>query len=42
MKTKQSRLQEVNRQEVDIELLNVRVSAPFTEHRGEKAKHGAG
>jgi hypothetical protein len=42
MKTKQSRLQEVNRHEIDIKLLNVRVSAPFTEHPGEKAKHGAG
>jgi hypothetical protein len=42
MKTKQSRLQDVNRLKVDIELLNVRVSAPFTEHHGEKAKHGAG
>jgi hypothetical protein len=42
MKTKQSCLQEVKRQEVDMELLNVRVSAPFTEHHGEKAKHGAG
>jgi hypothetical protein len=42
MKTKQSGLQKLKRYEVDIELLNVRVSAPFTEHRGEKAKHGAG
>ena len=42
MKTKQPRIQEVNRHEVDIKLLNVRVSAPFTEHHGEKAKHGAG
>jgi len=42
MKTKQSRLQDVNRLKVDIELLNVRVSAPFTEHHGEKAIYGAG
>ena len=42
MRTKQRHLQEANRHEVDIKLLNVRVSAPFTEHRGEKAKHGAG
>jgi hypothetical protein len=42
MKNKQICLQEVNRNEVDMELLNVRVSAPFTEHHGEKAKHGAG
>jgi hypothetical protein len=42
MKTKQSRLQELKRYAVDIELLNVRVSAPFTEHHGEEAKHGAG
>jgi len=42
MKTKQLRLQEVNRHNIQNELLIVRVSAPFTEHHGEKAKHGAG
>ena len=42
MKTKQSRLQELKKYEVDIELLNVRTAAPFTEHHAEEAKHGAG
>ena len=38
MKTNQSRLQEVNRHKIQIELLNVRVSAPFTEHNGGESQ----